>query len=170
MARPSSRHLSLLATTSLLLALTLSPGVAGAASNTDSASGNVNFASQQIDFSARSTNVNTDASGRIRLTFTAFDPNQVYVAEVTCMRVVGATETTAATVVISGRITQQPPGGTAQSIIVNASDSGKFSNVADGAFAFTSSTPSPPDSMCPAPIGFVNTVADGEVVIKNALP
>ena len=170
MAPRRSPRLVLLTTGVILVALAVAPAAVSAGNNTDSASGRGTFFGTDFDFSARSTNVNTDARGRIRLTDTGSDPNRVFTAEVTCMRVVGATATTPAAVVLSGRITDQPAGSAALSLIVHATDSGKFSNAPDTISVFASSTPSPPDGACPPPATFLSPLADGEVVIKNSLP
>ena len=169
MALPRSR-LKLLIALGALLAILGAPASAGAAGGGDSASGRASQFGDQWDFSARSSNTNTDARGRIRITATTSDPNDVYTAEVTCMRVVGATATTPATVVVSGRIVDQPPGSFALSIQVHATDSGKFSNVPDTGNAFLSGSPSPPDGTCPAPFAFLSPIVEGSVTISNTLP
>jgi len=165
-----SRFSVFLAAATVALALAMSPAVVGAGPNTDTASGSGTVFSDQVDFSARSTNVNTDARGRIRVTDTGLDPNQTWTAEVTCMRVIGATATTPATVVVSGRIVDSPPGSFVQSIQVQATDAGKFANAPDSMFYQFFGTPSPPDGTCPMPITFTSPLADGEVTISNALP
>ena len=167
---PRRRLFALLASAGMLAALAATPEAVGAAGGGDSASGNVNFVSSQVDFSAKSTNTGTNASGRIRYTNTSTDPNLVYTADVVCLEVTGATATTPASAVVVGRITSQPAGQTAESIIVNATDWGKFAQQPDGLFAFPSSAPAPPQDTCPAPFGFVNLVADGRVTIENTLP
>jgi hypothetical protein len=151
-------------------AISLAPATAGAAGGGDSASGNVSQFGQTTVFSGRSSNVNTDARGRIRVTFTNSDPNAVYTAEVTCMRVIGATATTFAMAVLSGRIVDQPPGSSILSLQVHATDSGKMSNAPDGLFVLFSGAPSPTDGLCPDPLPFSNPVAEGQITIDNALP
>ena len=170
MKLPRRRLLALLTSAALVAALFLMPASAGAAGGGDSASGHGVQFGTTTDFSARSSNVNTDARGKIRVTFTNNDPNDVYTAEVTCMRVVGATATTPATAVVSGRITSQPPGSNIVSILVHSADSGKFSNVPDSMIVQFSTAPSPPDGTCPVPFTFVNPLAEGEVTIDNTLP
>ena len=170
MKLPIPRLFALLTSAALVAALFLIPATAGAAGGGDSASGHSTEFGTITDFSARSSNVNTDARGRIRVTFANSDPNDVYTAEVTCMKVVGATATMPARVVVSGRIVSQPPGSSVVSIQVHASDSGKFSNVPDSMDVFFFGTPSPPDGTCPVPFTFVSPLADGEVVIQNTLP
>ena len=169
MVLPRSR-LSIVFVLAALVAAFGTPAVAGAAGGGDSASGHGAQFGATFDFSGRSTNVNTDARGKIRLTDTTADPNDVYTAEVTCMRVVAATATTPATAVLIGRIVDQPPGSFALSIEVHAADHGKFSNVPDAVSVFLSGTPAPPDGACPAPFPFISPLAEGEVTISNTLP
>src|ERR1700741_4722882 len=118
MRLPRRRSIALLASAALVAALFLIPTTAGAAGGGDSAIGHGVQFSTTVDFSARGSNVSTDARGKIRVTFTNSDPNAVYTAEVTCMNVVGATATTPAAAVVSGRITSQPPGSGVVSIQV----------------------------------------------------
>jgi hypothetical protein len=167
---PRRRLFSLLAAVGMLGALAATPVAVGAAGGGDSASGNFTNSNLQVDFSARASNVDTDARGRIRVTNTATDPNDVYTADVTCIRVVGATGTTPATAVVSGRIVDQPPGSPYMSLLVQVQDSGKFSQVPDSGFVFFQGTPSPPDGACPVPFMFNNPLAEGTVTIDNTLP
>ena len=170
MASLRSRAPILLTIGALVAALAAPVAAASAAGGGDSASGQGTQFGTTFDFSGRSSNVNTDARGRIRLTNTSSDPNDVYTAEVTCMRVVGATATTPAMAVLIGRIVDQPAGSGALSIQVHAADHGKFSNVPDAANVFLSGTPAPPDGSCPAPFQFISPLADGTNTINNTLP
>jgi hypothetical protein len=167
---PRRRLFSLLAAAGMLGALAATPVAVGAAGGGDSASGNFAYFGYQVDFSARASNVDTDARGKIRVTYTAADPNDVYTAEVTCIRVVGATATTPATAVVSGRIVDQPAGSGVTSLLVQVQDSGKFSAVPDSGLVFFQGTPSPPDGACPVPFTFNNPLAEGTVTIDNTLP
>ena len=170
----NTRRVSLaLTAATLLAALALLPSIAAADHGTDSARGNVNalFGAYALDFSARSTGAGADASGRASLTLTNTDPNQKYSGEVTCLEVIGGTATTPATAVISVRLTDVPAGSTAQSMIIAATDSGKFSGGPDMAGFTLSAAPSLPDGACnPAFLPFQQPIADGEVVIHNTLP
>jgi hypothetical protein len=167
---PRRRLFSLLAAAGMLGALAATPVAVGAAGGGDSASGNFMYGFYKVDFSARASNVDTDARGRIRLTDASRDPNAVYTAEVTCLRVIGATSATPATAVVVGRIIDQPPGSPWMSIYVQVQDSGKFSAVPDSGIGFPETTLSPPDGTCPAPFDFVNPLAEGTVTIDNTLP
>jgi hypothetical protein len=155
----------------LVASLTLSSGIAVADHGTDSASGKVNGHVDifNVTFSARSTNVGTDVRGHIRATRTDLDPNQVFVGEVTCLMVTGATLTgTPASAAIFARITDQPPGSAFLSIAVLVTDSGKFSNAPDLFGLALLASPSPPEGSCGGAGG--SPVADGEVTIHNTLP
>jgi len=152
-----------------LFALVLGVQVASAGPNQDSAKGRVNQFGVIWDFSATSTATGFNASGSVRITVQNADPNQVYTGQVTCLRVVGATATTPATAFIGGVITTAPPGSFASSFVITASDSGKFANAPDTFNGFVTSSPPPPDGGCPTS-GFGSPVADGEVIINNALP
>jgi hypothetical protein len=67
------------------------------------------------------------------------------------------------------KLTKVPPGSPLQSMIIFATDGGKFSGAPDTATFGFSTAPPPPDGACPTPFaGF--PVADGEVVIHNTLP
>lgn len=149
--------------------LVLLPSAALADRGPDTARGNVHTISQRLHFSARSTQTGLDASGHARLTLTGFDPDLVFAGEVTCLRVVGATATTPVLASIGVRITQQPPGLPFQSIVINASDSGRFSGAPDTASSFLSFAPPPSDGACPAPV-VTTPVADGWMRIHNTLP
>ena len=155
----------------MLGALALLPGVAAGDHGTDSARGNVNTSSYSLDFSAKSAGSGADASGRASLTITSSDPNAKYSGEVTCLEVTGATATAPATAVISVKLTNVPAGAPYQSMIIAATDSGKFSGGPDLAGWNLSVAPSLPDGACnPAFLPFQQPVADGEVVIHNTLP
>jgi hypothetical protein len=167
---PRRRLFSLLAAAGMLATLAATPVAVGAAGGGDSASGNFTYFGEQVDFSARASNVDTDARGRIRLTVTNADPNAVYTADVTCLRVVGAIAGPPATAVAIGRIVDQPAGSPWLSIYVQVQDSGKFSQVPDSGFAFFQTTPSPPDGTCPVPFTGNNPLAEGTVTIDNTLP
>ena len=169
MIMPKSR-LSMALLLGALVAAFVTPATAGAAGGGDSASGHGSQFGMTFDFSGRSSNVNTDARGRIRVTMTNQDPNDVYTAEVTCMRVVGATATTPASAVLIGRIVDQPPGQGVVSLVIHAADSGKVSNVPDSAIVGFSGAPAPPDGACPPPVQFISPLAEGEVTINNTLP
>ena len=167
------RKTSLALAAAIFGALVLLPGIAAGDHGTDSARGRVNNLSgaYNLDFSARSTGAGADASGRASLTITTSDPNQKYSGDVTCLEVTGATATVPATAVMSVRLTSVPPGSPYQSIIIAATDSGKFSGGADLAGFTFSTAPSLPDGACnPAFLPFQQPVADGEVVIHNTLP
>jgi hypothetical protein len=162
------RKLGLAAACVAALPVVLIPS-AVAAPATDSASGHITIFGFKLDFSARSASNGVGATGSARVTLTISDPNQVYSGEVTCLRVVGATATTPALAVVGVKLTRVPPGATDQSLIINASDSGKFGQAPDTATTLFSSTPPPPDGFCPAPVPG-QPVADGEIVIQNTLP
>jgi hypothetical protein len=163
------RRFAVLACALALVGLGLLPTAATAAPGGDSARGHVDTATYTLDFSARSTQTGLNASGNVRITLTSLDPNQVYAGDVTCLRVVGATATTPALAYIGAKVTQAPPGSPFSVILVDASDSGKFSGAPDTALpTFATGTP-PPDGACPAPTP-ATPVADGEVVIYNTLP
>jgi hypothetical protein len=164
------RLFALIASAGMLAALAATPAAVGAAGGGDSASGNFSDGFYQTDFSARASNIDTDARGRIRVTYTTADPNQVYTAEVTCMKVVGATATTPASAVVSGRIVSQPAGSSVMGLQVHVKDSGKFSQVPDSGLVQFLFTPSPDDGLCPVPFTFNNPLADGTVTIDNTLP
>jgi hypothetical protein len=167
-ARLGLRSLTLAA----ILSLGLVPSVAIAADGGDSASGHVTDQfNGQYDFSAKSSAVGTDASGYGKITFIGSDPNAVYSGDVTCLRVIGATLTTPATAVIGVRLTNEPVGAPYQSVIINATDTGKFSNVPDTLFAQFFLTPAPLDGACPAPAAFAGfLVIKGDITIDNTLP
>jgi hypothetical protein len=167
---PRRRLFALLASAGMLAALAATPVAVGAAGGGDSASGNFTYFNSDVDFSARASNVDTNARGRIRVTITSSDPNDVYAADVTCMRVIGATATTPATALVSGSITSQPAGQPYMSLLVQVQDSGKFSQVPDSGFVSFFTTPSPTDGLCPAPFTFNNPLAEGSVTIDNTLP
>jgi hypothetical protein len=152
--------------------LGLGPSAALAAPGGDSASGHVtDLNDNQWDFSARSSGNGTDASGYGKVTFVFSDPNDVYSGDVTCLRVIGATLTTPATAVIGVRVTNAPIGSTIQSMVINATDSGKFSGAPDTIIGQFSTTPSPPDGACPAPLPFAGSpVIKGDITITNTLP
>jgi hypothetical protein len=97
------------------------------------------------------------------------DPNNVISGEVTCLRVVGGTGTTPALAKIGVKVTQAPPGDPTQSLIITASDWGKFSQAPDAANTVFSPAPPPPDGFCPTP-GFTAPVTSGEITIHNTLP
>jgi hypothetical protein len=148
--------------------LALTPSVAVADHGTDSASGRGRiFGNTEIDFSARSSSVGTNARGRASLSFTNSDPDQTYSGEVTCLNVVGATPTTPAMATIGVLVTKAPFGSTVQSLVLSVSDGGKFSGVPDTATYFMTSAPPPPDGACPAPFG--GFLFDGEITIHDSL-
>jgi hypothetical protein len=151
------------------LVVAFAPSIVLAGPNQDTAKGRVNQFGTLWDFSAKSSATGFNASGSVRVTQANSDPNQVFTGEVTCLRVVAATATTPATAFIGGVITNAPPGSFASSFVITASDSGKFSNVPDTFNGFVSSSPPPPDGGCPTS-GFGSPVADGEIIIDNALP
>ena len=155
-----------------MFSLGLVPSVAVGAGTGDSASGHVTDRfNQQYDFSAKSSAAGTGASGYGKVTFISSDPNQVYSGDVTCLRVVGATTTTPATAIMGVRVTNAPIGSTIESLIIQATDSGKFAGAPDTIFAQFLSTPAPPDGACPVPFMFLgNPVIKGDVVIDNTLP
>ena len=129
----------------------------------------MNQATFTVVFDAQSNATGFDASGRVRFTNRSTDPNQVFSGEVTCLRVIAATATTPLTAVIGGVITDAPPGSPVASFIITATDQGKFATAAD-TFGFSLSTaPPPPDGGCSLP-SFTSPVADGNVIIENALP
>jgi len=153
------------------LALLAWPAVVSADHGTDSVRGNVRLFGQiEVNVSARSSQAGSDASGRVTFTNTITDPNQTWRGDVTCLRIVGATATTAATFYTVARVTDAPPGDFAQSIHVFGTDAGKFAQAPDTLAAFTSSLPAPPDGACPVPTFSGSPVSDGEVTIHNSLP
>jgi hypothetical protein len=153
--------------TVLLAAL---PALAGAAPSGDSTSGNVTQPGFRLDWHARGTAGSLNAHGNARVTFTGADPNQTFSGDVTCLQVVGATDATPAFASVGVLITQTPPGqGFAQGMIIEASDSGKFSNVPDTAQFQLLASPPPPDGACPLSFGG-QPVTQGEVVINNEFP
>jgi hypothetical protein len=130
----------------------------------DSVTGHVVlFFNDDIDFTARSSAMNTDVSGRFRVTFMSVDPNFVAEGEVLCMRVVAGIP---ALFSIGGVITRAPAGSTAQGFTAVGSDSGKFGTAAD---TFNYSFSPVPVTVCPTP-SLGSPVADGEIVIHNTLP
>ena len=146
------------------------PALAGAAPAGDSTSGNVTFSGSKLDWRARGTATGLNATGTARVIFTNTDPDQTYSGEVTCLRVVAATATTPATASVGVLLTDTPPGqGIFQSMVIFASDSGKFSPVPDTAASQITTAPPPPDGGCPTPFAG-SPVSQGEVVINNEIP
>ena len=136
---------------------------------------NVNY-----DFSADSSAVGTDVSGTYKETRQNSDPNVVITGDVTCLRVGGGTGTSPAMASIGGVVTKggefvftvDPFTGTfgpARGFIIQTSDDGKFSTTADTFQVTYTFAPVPPDA-CPAPTLGNQLVAEGDVIIHNALP
>jgi hypothetical protein len=125
-----------------------------------------------VDLSARSESTGIGATGRASFTDTSPDPDATYRGEVTCLRVVGGSASVpSSTFYAVARITDQPPGGIAQSIHIFGTDSGKFSQAPDTLEAFPSPSPPNPDGTCPTVFPFPNRpLFDGEVVVHNTLP
>jgi hypothetical protein len=167
-ARLGLRSLALAA----ILSLGLTPTVALADPGGDSASGHVtDLYNQSYDFSAKSSAAGTGASGYGKVTLVYSDPDQVYSGDVTCLRVIGATLTTPATAVIGVRVTNAPIGSTTQSLLIQATDSGKFAAAPDTIFSQSYATPAPPDGACPAAVPFAGyPVIKGDITINNTLP
>jgi hypothetical protein len=153
-----------------LAVLVFGAGAASGNHGTDSASGHVNnLAGFDIDFSARSSNVGTDARGRARFTLTSSDPNQSFTGEVTCLRVVGGTGSTPAMASIGGIVTDQSAGLTFSAFTLFVSDDGKFSQTVDTLGFIIYGFLPPLEDLCPPPSAGV-PVADGEITIHNTFP
>jgi hypothetical protein len=161
-----------LATAAAITALVIAPTAAFADHGNDTASGRGStfVGSNEFSFSARSTAFGTGSHGRMRVAFTTSDPDQVYVADVTCLRVfLGVDPGAATTAVIGGRITSAPPGNTIQGLLFFVSDSGKFSQFPD-TWTVSFVTPAPVQDTCPTPTFFGSPLQDGEITLHNTLP
>jgi hypothetical protein len=183
-----SHHVRLFATVTIALLVTVaaSADTASAAPGRDSARGRINLiafttvSQQNVDFSADSSATGTDASGTFKETFANSDPNFVVSGEVTCLRVVSGSDAPGNVASIGGVVTKggerigafDPDTNTfgpAQGFIILTSDSGKFAPQPDTFQRTYTVAPVPPDG-CPAPTPGLFRVADGEVIIQNALP
>jgi hypothetical protein len=133
-----------------------------------------------VDFSAESSATGTGASGTYKETFASSDPNFVVSGEVTCLKVGSGTDATGNVATIGGVVTKggervgvfDPATGTispAQGFLLFTSDSGKFAPQPDTFQRQFTLAPVPPDG-CGAPTPGILRVADGEVIIQNALP
>lgn len=172
----------------LLVTVVASADTASAAPTRDSARGRITKVTSAVgtaanvnyDFSADSSNLGTDVSGTYKETRQSADPNIVIIGEVTCLRVAGGTSTAPATASIGGVITKggefqivfDPTTftfGPARGFIIQTSDDGKFSTTADTFQVMYTIAPVPPEG-CPTPTTGFNAVAEGDVIIHNALP
>jgi hypothetical protein len=152
-------------TLALLVSFAVGAGVAYADHGSDYARGTVNQGFQEWKFSASSNFNGTDPQGNVKFTRTDFDPNVVVTGRVTCLLVNGSTASIVAEVTdVRG------PGGQfsfARSMLISATDSGRFSNNVPDLFnGFVSSAPA--TNVCPPP-GFQGTVLDGEVIVHDSL-
>lgn len=156
------KRIVLALTLALLLSLVVGVGVAYADHGTDYARGTVDRGFDEWRFSASSNFNGTDPRGHVRVIFENQDPNLVITGEVTCLLVVGNTAS------IIAEVTDVRGGvfPSARSLIVSATDSGKFSNLPDTFQGFVSSQPA--TNVCPPPSPFQSPVLDGEVVIHDS--
>jgi hypothetical protein len=147
---------------SLAMLVSLALGaVAYAASGSDSAKGTVDQGSQEWRFSATSNFNGTQPSGQVRLIQENQDPNLVITGEVTCLQVLNGSAS------IVAEVTDVRGGFTSvQSLIIETTDSGKFSPTPDTFFG--TATSSPTLSTCPPPTFFQQPVMKGEVVVVDA--
>ena len=139
-------------------------GVVSADSNSDSARGNGQSGSVDINFSARSNFNGTGAQGSVRFTLANFDPDIVVEGDVTCLQVVGDIAT------IAGIVTnvRHPQGfGFGPGFLIQATDSGKFANTPD-LLSFQLFGPIPNPSACPAAAPGTQPF-DGEIVIQDTV-
>jgi hypothetical protein len=147
---------------SLAMLVSLALGaVAYAASGSDSAKGTVDQGSQEWRFSATSNFNGTQPSGQVRLIQENQDPNLVITGEVTCLQVLNGSAS------IVAEVTDVRGGFTSvQSLIIETTDSGKFSPTPDTFFGTLTSSPT--FSTCPPPTIFQQPVMKGEVVVVDA--
>jgi hypothetical protein len=160
-------------TLALLLSLAVCVGVAGAQGQggNDSATGRVLSAEDglgtisglDISFSAKSSSIGTDATGRFREEFTNTDPNGVITGQVRCLRVSGGLFEA------RGVVTdvQNIPGFTSRGFWLIGSDSGKFSTTRDTFNRFYFQNPQTEGS-CLAPAPGADQVIDGEITVHDA--
>ena len=152
----------LLAALSLALLVSLALGAAAyAASGRDSAKGVVDEVNQEWRFSAQSNFNGTQPSGQVRFIQENQDPNLVITGQVTCLQVLNGSASIVAQVTdVRGGITN------AQSMVIETTDSGKFSTTPD---TFGGSLPSTPATqLCPPPSIFQRPVLKGDVVVVDA--
>ena len=159
------RRLPILGTATAVTLLAF-PGVATAArSGNDYASGDVFEGGAHWRFSATSNFNGTQPSGFVRLTLANNDPNTVVTGSVTCLRVVGNTAWIIAEVT-DIRGTGVNPAFT-NSMLINATDSGKFGTSPDTFGGVLTPTPATVASCV-----FTepqSPVVNGEVVVSDAL-
>ena len=124
-----------------------------------------------VDFSAKSSYNGTNPTGSARFTFRNEDPDQVLTGEVTCLNVQGGTA------ILSGPITEARGGSTLtvgtqtfepRSFVITAIDSGKFSTQPDF-IGFVLSPQPATDVTCNTQSTTLDTVREGEVVVKDSL-
>lgn len=146
---------------SLAMLVSLALGAAAyAASGRDSAKGTVDYGLSVWRFSAQSNFNGTQPSGQVRFIQTDQDPNRVITGDVTCLQVLNGSAS------IVAEVTDVRGGTTSfRSIIIETTDSGKFSPTPDTFFGTLTSSPAL--AMCP-PIFNQSPVTNGEVVVVDA--
>jgi hypothetical protein len=150
----------------LLGAFLVVPAAAEAGANRDVAKGNGrDFFGPQFYFSATSSPLGTDPSGRVALGFLGTGQEVTFYGQVTCLRVLGGGAA------IGGRVTRiEPPvalfTGT-QSFLIQAFDSGKFATFADTVQYSVSTAPPPPEAGCPFPTFFTFPIGEGEIIVQD---
>jgi hypothetical protein len=82
--------------------------------------------------------------------------------------VANATATTFSKATIGGRFTKAPPGNPFTGFLIEATDSGKFSNAPD-TFGIAFLLAVPPQDSCPTTVVFVSPVVEGEITIHDSL-
>jgi hypothetical protein len=127
----------------------------------DSASGWARQGTNEDTFSAKSSELGTNASGQWRRTNANQDPNLVFTGQVKCLRVNGSLFEA------RGEITDVRGGSSPlRGFIIRGSDSGKFSTAPDtytGGLTLDPQT----ETSCLAPTsGF--PVTEGEITVKDA--
>jgi len=153
----------------------LLPNAALAASKNDTTRGKytspTGFGLVSVDFSAQSSPVGTESKGRIQ--WRLAESGTVVTGEVTCLRVVAATDSSPSLAMIGGRVTKIQGGTnpfcpTCQGFLLSVSDGGQGASAGDTEFyEFVPTVP--PQDTCPEPTPGV-PLTNGEIIIDNALP
>jgi hypothetical protein len=158
----------------LLLSLAVCVGVAGAQGQggNDSATGSVSTVSTpsgfrlaaNISFSAKSSSIGTNASGRYRHVLTDTDPNGVITGEVRCLRVSGRLFEARGVVT---DVRNAPGFSNIQGFYIHGSDDGKFSNVRD-TFDWTYFSNPQTETSCLLPTPGFFEVVNGDITVHDA--
>ena len=138
-----------------------------AASGSDVAKGHgTTFFGDPFDFSATASFSDVGARGSVRLDTAPGATEYTFYGNVTCLRVVGNLA------VIGASVTNISPPvaafGTVRSVLLWASDGGKFGSTPDTMTWVSSSSPAPPDGACPGPLA-APPISSGDIVISDAI-